>query len=610
MSPGEDAVKCLAMVVVWFGVCATVGAQHPRVWCVGESSKVKPGDPPQEKNLTWDGATKTVTLGSARNEYVAFQVVIHGGQEGLKDVTVVAGGLKGSKGALIPAGNMDLFLEHYLNVTVTSRSDPKHIFRGVTPGEHPVQMVPFNARKFGAPFMVGAGRNQPVWVDVYVPEEAAPGDYAGTFKVKIGGEEASEVKVALTVWTFTLPHETHFRTFLYTGPENLRWGHHLTVGADDLSLGPLYDAYFQMAHQHRLNFHPTGGSGLEEVLGRFYKYYDGSAFTNRVGKGVGQNLALITPEGNTEEEFKAFARKIVEKCEARRLSGTLRPTEEIRELPQGRAKRPAEPRLFQVVSYIWDEPHSDRDFAESKKRCKWVHEAVGRKLLAFIATPQWQRYDAGDVDIFSEPRVADIPKIVERGSGVWAVNGGYGAGPYVDSPGFGGRSIALMNWKMKLGGWQFWDCCYWLDKQCLRKRGFTYAKANANPAQWMTDVWNDPLTFDETRKPGYPERDALRINGDGVLFYPGYEVGVKGPIASYQMKSLRRGAQDYEYLWLLRAAGKEKEADAILATVCPAPGQWNEDPERWEEARLAWARLLDRSTLLCPATRSNHERAP
>ncbi len=565
---------------LYCGLCASVVAQQPLVWCVGESTKVKPGDQPQEKNLAWNGAAKTVTLGSARNEYVAFQIIIHSGPDELKDVTVVAADFKGQGGAVIPIGNIDLFLEHYLNVKVTSRGDSTHIAHGATAGEHPTQMVPFNARKFGAPFGVAPGRNQPVWVDIYVPEDTVPGLYNGTFQVKIGGVVVSEIKVALTVWNFTLPHETHFRTFLYTGPENLRWGHHLKVASDDPSMDPLYDAYFQMAHQHRLNFHPTGGSGFEEVFGRFSKYYDGSAFKDRVGRGVGQNIALITPEGNTEKEFKAFARKIVEKCE------------EIRELPQGRAKRPAEPQLFQVVSYIWDEPHSDRDFAESKKRCKWVREAVGKKLLTFIATPQWRRYDAGDVDIFSEPAAADIPKIVARGSAVWAVNGGYGAGPYVDSPGYGGRSIVLMNWKMKLGGWQFWDCCYWVDKQCLRKRGFTHAKANANPEQWLTDVWNNPMTFDETRKPGYPERYAIRINGDGVLFYPGYEAGINGPIASYQMKSLRRGAQDYEYLWLLCAAGKEKEAEAVLASVCPAPGEWSEDPERWEKARWDWAGLI------------------
>ncbi len=561
-------MKSLMLMIGALAMSVNLAVAQPSVWCVGESTKVKPGDAPQDKNLTWNGATKTVTLGSARNEYVAFQIAIRSAQEELKDVTVVAGDLKGPGAAVIPAANVDLFVEHYLNVKVTSRSSPKDIFPGVTAGEHPTQMVPFAAKKYGAPFAIGAGRNQPVWADIYVPEDAKPGDYTGIFRVKAGETVVAEIKVALTVWNFTLPNETHFRTYLYTGPENLRWGHHLTVSLDDPSVAPLFDAYFQMAHQHRLNFNPAGGNGLDEVLVQFYKYYNGSAFTNRVGKGVGQNLACITPEGKSEQEVKDVAKKIVAECEAKKFKTT-------------------------VVSYIWDEPHSATDFAQSKQRAKWVHEAVGNKLLTFIATPQWQKYDAGDVNIFSEPAKEDVPKIVARGDTVWAVNGGYGAGPYVDSPGFGGRSIVLMNWKMKLGGWQFWDCCYWLDKQNLRKKGFSYGKANANPDQWMTPVWNDPMTFDETRKPGYPERDSIRLNGDGVLFYPGYEAGIYGPIASYQMKSLRRGAQDYEYLWLLRTQGKEKEANVILDTVCSAPEKWNEDAESWDKARLAWAKLLN-----------------
>jgi hypothetical protein len=311
------------------------------------------------------------------------------------------------------------------------------------------------------------------------------------------------------------------------------------------------------------------GNGIDEVLEKFYKYYNGTGFTARVGKGIGQNLACMTPDGANEQEIKDCAKRIVAAAEAKKFDTML-------------------------ISYIWDEPHSDEDFAASKQRCKWVHEAVGKKLKTFIATPQWQRYDPGDVDIFSEPAAEDIAKIEARGDTVWAVNGGYVAGPYVDSPGFGGRSIALMNWKMHLDGWQFWDCCYWVDKQNLRKAGFTYQAANADPGKWLTDTWKEPLTLDETRKPGYPEKYSIRINGDGVLFYPGYEVGIDGPIASFQMKSLRRGAQDYEYLWLLRQQHREHEATPLLDGLCPAPNKWNEDPEAWDKARLSWAKMLDK----------------
>jgi hypothetical protein len=546
------------------------------VWCVGESTKIKATDAPQEKNLAWNGATHTVTLGTARNEYVAFQIGVHADKDELQNVTLIPADLKGPGKALIPVADIDLFVEHYLNVTVTSRGDANSVMKQCTPGEHPTQMVPFSAKKFGAPFTVGAGRNQPVWVDIYIPDDATPGDYKGTFKVKAGEKELGDINVALTVWNFTLPQQTHFRSYLYTGPENLRWGHRIKDLADqgDPKFLELQDRYFQMAHQHRLNFQPLVGSGLEEVLDRYYKYYDGSGFTQRVGKGVGQNVACITPEGKSEEDFKNLSKKIVEQWERKKPTAIL-------------------------FAYMWDEPHDPDDFATSKQHCKWVHEAVGKKLLTFIATPQYQKYDAGDVNIYSEPSVEDIPKILERGDSVWAVNGGYGAGPYVDAPGYGGRSIVWMNWKMNLGGWQFWDCCYWVDKQNRKHKenkrwvkDMTYAQINADPDHYLEKLWSDPMNFDESRKKGYPIADAIRINGDGLLFYPGYDVGIDGPIASFAMKSLRRGSQDYEYLWLLKQAGKEKEIEPIVNSVCPAAGKWNEDPEAWEKARLDLAKLL------------------
>ncbi|MBI3832688.1 MAG: DUF4091 domain-containing protein [Planctomycetes bacterium] len=544
------------------------------IWCVGESTKVMPSDPPQDKTVVWDGASKTVKLGSARNEYVAFQIAVRTGKDPLSGVTVEPAALKGSGNAEIPAANIDLFVEHYLNVTVSSRSDANGLIKQCKAGEHPTQMVPFNAKKYGAPFEIKGERSNAVWVDIYVPEGAAPGVYKGAFKVKAGEAALGTVNVELEVWSFTLPHETHFHSFLYTGPENLRWGHHMGSDWTSDTFKALEDRYFQMAHQHRTNFNPSGGGIVDEIGKRYAKYYDGSAFTERVGKGVGQNVICASPEGDTKEAIQTNAKAIVAMLEEKKFPAF-------------------------TFGYIWDEPHSQEDFDTSKQRCKWVHEAVGKKLRTFIATPQWQKYEAGDVDVYSEPSIADIPKIIERGDSVWAVNGGYGAGPYVDAPGYGGRSIVWMSWKMNLVGWQFWDCCYWVDKQNRKhKEGrrwrpdMTYAQINAEPEKYLTDLWNDPLNFDESRKKGYPMNDAIRINGDGLLYYPGHDIGIEGPIASFALKSLRRGAQDYEYLWLLKQKGKDGDAKAVVDSVCPEAGKWNDDPEAWDKARLKLAEML------------------
>jgi hypothetical protein len=50
-------------------------------------------------------------------------------------------------------------------------------------------------------------------------------------------------------------------------------------------------------------------------------------------------------------------------------------------------------------------------------------------------------------------------------------------------------------------------------------------------------------------------RNALRLNGDGLLIYPGAEAGVNGPILDFRCKAIRQGGQDFEYLYLLEKMG-------------------------------------------------------
>jgi hypothetical protein len=85
------------------------------------------------------------------------------------------------------------------------------------------------------------------------------------------------------------------------------------------------------------------------------------------------------------------------------------------------------------------------------------------------------------------------------------------------------------------------------------------------------NVWKNPapLTFDEARK-----REGKRLDGDilqnsgAVFFYPGLQIGLPDRcIPSLRLKDYRRGAQDYEYLYLLRKAGQTKLVEEALAAI-------------------------------------------
>jgi hypothetical protein len=82
-----------------------------------------------------------------------------------------------------------------------------------------------------------------------------------------------------------------------------------------------------------------------------------------------------------------------------------------------------------------------------------------------------------------------------------------------------------------------------------------------------------------------------------MLVYRGETIGLDEPIPSMRLKSLRRGSQDYEYLWLLsHARGRSKMVDdAVNALVhgsfdeklsLGAPGMWVHDPDEWDRIRI------------------------
>ena len=68
-------------------------------------------------------------------------------------------------------------------------------------------------------------------------------------------------------------------------------------------------------------------------------------------------------------------------------------------------------------------------------------------------------------------------------------------------------------------------------------------------------------------------------NGDGYLTYPGAPVGVNGPISTIRLEQAREGAEDYEYLLLLKviaAKGGDRAAAAAdllrkAAELVPIP---------------------------------------
>ena len=261
---------------------------------LGDCEKItKDGAIPASPHF-WDAATNRLRLHGGRNEMVGAQLMLTATDGDVGRVNVEMGDLKGP--GVIPANpNLELSLELYQLVENAdwgwgppSKVLPSNKW-------YPEVLAPFNDPyspqhpPVGAPFDIKTanGKNQGVWLDLYIPKTAAPGRYAAPLTVTVASRPVWQGTVELTVHSFTLPDETHVDGFgefygLSYDFHNAGYGkgfdHWWTVAR----------RYHQMAHQHRLVISERAGAGpsianLDDWTRAYSGVLDGSLFTPAQG---------------------------------------------------------------------------------------------------------------------------------------------------------------------------------------------------------------------------------------------------------------------------------------------------------------------------------------
>ncbi|GAH43019.1 unnamed protein product, partial [marine sediment metagenome] len=302
------------------------------IWAVDDGEKIFRDDLSNplklagESNSVWDGAT--VRLFAARNEIVAFQLILEAGPGGVLDADVAVSSLSNGIDTIpgshpLPQPNnyvgigVELFTEYYLNVTQYSYNDPGwggfYTTAAANPqitGWIPDALIPFSAAqgKGGAPFDIGASLNQGVWVDIYVGKGMSPGVYTGTIQITVGESPAAEIPLELEVLDLTLPDKNHYRSMVFYSDYCIRPRHNLSWGSE---LWEMLLHYHRMAHRHRIELI---GSGSWDELTYLGTTLTGEAFTpangyEGPGEGMGNSLFSVHTYGwsfgDTEPEYRA-----------------------------------------------------------------------------------------------------------------------------------------------------------------------------------------------------------------------------------------------------------------------------------------------------------------
>jgi len=589
------------------------------VWATGDGARVNPvtgkyfidrtdihpdyptGDY-RARNAVWEAETKTVRLHAARNEFVAFQIIVES-ERPASGVSVRLDRLVGPGGATISGKHVALFKTWYVQVKEQSSVFDK---LGLGLGWYPDALIPI---KSGAPVRFNipeaknkigpTQKNQGVWVDVYVPRghrAAPPGTYTGEIAVTFGGT-TTKLSVDLAVWDFALPDERHLRGDI--------WNSSLARMPPDAELG-----YYQMFHRHRFQpgvcyYRPkikvNGGKvqiDWTDYDARLTRYVDGSAFTKThgywgPGEGVGLTHIILPPNCG-------------------RSPGQGWPVPLFRDKPTPEYEA------------AW------RDFLRQAKEHYDAHPAwkkIGKVLFMGSLDEGYNRRTYDRMKYYSTLCASAAGK----GWYQFRVDGGHNFAtmkmlrPYVDlwvMHTFSHNGDKMTHYrKLGLEGWFYGDMIFekasplsgsntYIDLDLLTCRGPGWAAwwHRSGFCSWEFDyrsknAWTVAANFRHRRNSRHARKGSVS-NGSGLLIYPGKFIGSKDPVASIRLKAHRRGFQDYEYFWLIsQRDGKTDGADTFCKSIIHShpfgnPSHrkieiWKNNPEAWDAVRIEMGNRLN-----------------
>ncbi len=588
--PGRPlAVRLLVLALLAPGcLCGreppTVTTPLAAVWAVGDGEALERDDrrAPATSSV-WDG--QRVKLFAARNEIVAFQLMVRAGGRGIGALRAALPRLEREGGGAIPytAPSADpsdfrgrpiqLFSVGYMNVTRVSRADwiydPKGLDAPADPlGQKPVQLIPENARpgRGGFPLAVRAGDNQALWFDIYTGRDRPPGIYRGTITVTADSQRA-EVPVELELLDFALPDENTLQAMVYYESEQPQ----IYQGRD------LDAAYHRFAHRQRIELvQGYDLPALQAAAGRFDGGDFSAAHYEGPGQGVGNKIipaSFYGPGPGWEGQSQAWPRadawmSYLHQHHPGAITFLYLPDE-------------PPPEQYPFIRTLSDTIHSN--------------PGPGRALPTFVTRPYVRELE-GAIDIWcSTPPDFDPQKAAAQraaGRSWWLYNGGRPGGPalVMEAPPTDARVVGWMALAAEAPVYFFWHAVHWHHNHQMRQ-----GDRNQN-------VWAEPVTFDSRGSPGGGDY----ANGEGVLMYPGTERlhpdqdrGIEGPISTLRLANLRRGLQDHAYLTLARQRGQQALVSELLQAIVPrlfgtAKGRvsFPETTDPFERARLRLAQAL------------------
>lgn len=496
---------------------------------------------------------ETLRMEAACDDWEAAQLVLRPSSE-IRSLQIRPIELKGPGEARIPAENIRIYRVYY------------HFVHHPTDYTGVRDWWPDALPPLDEPLDIQPGENQPLWILVHVPRDAAPGDYEGQILLKSEDQSAS-VPIRLHVWNFALPERNHLETNYGLSAGNI-FRYHGARSEEDKR--KLLDLYFQSFAEHRIS--PYDPVPMDPIRVNFH--------TDRQPPSV-------------EVDFSAFDPAMERALQRYRFTGYRLPvqgmgggtfhqrwepaigsfTEHSPEYQAlftnyvGQLERHLREKGWLDVAYVYwfDEP-APRDYefvAQGMERLDRYAPGLRRMLTEEPADNRL----AGNVDIWCPVSHNYDHQVAEKrrrhGERFWWYVCTGPKAPYctlfIDHPATELRIWHWQAWQRNIVGTLVWQSNYWTSSAA-------FPESAQNP-------YEDPMGYVS----GYSTpRGTKRYwgNGDGRFIYPpldaatpvagGSDPVIAGPVSSIRWEMIREGVEDYEYLYLLRSL-IDKHRDRIAA---------------------------------------------
>lgn len=530
--------RARALIFLAAAIALARAEARPITWVAPALARVGPEDAARE--------IIGIELWAGRGEYESFQVIVRGTVGGVTSGTISVSDLVGSGGRIISKSNFQLFREQYVHIARGS-PDRGGTNRPLGPGWYADALIPFNesaGSSAGSPekngvvqsqirFDVAEGKNQPFWLDVFVPRSAKSGEYDGTVSVE-DADGAAAVRVTLHVWNFELPLRPSLRSAFW-------------IFDDAASKPPI--SYAERAENQKLLLeHKIMPLTVDPAKEREFKDRFGLNFSLLKWFDTGSDGHCNQPPPPSVADLSALLRK------------------HQSDLP--------------LYVYLGDEvTQCTNIFPALKQWSANVRRAGLTSVLTAVPVPELRDDGTGagrsvaDIWVLLPKQfvssAADVAAARKKGDQLWAYTA-------VVQDSFSPKwaiDFSPLNYRV-LGGFL---------SQSQGVSGLLYWAVNSWAIHATPDPWNN-LIYKENA-PGIPP-------GEGWLVYP--SPGGEGFVPSMRLKWIRKSVEDYEYVEMLKRAGHGEWALRIVKSVASDWANWSQDPDAVEKARRQLGEELDR----------------